>query len=233
MSEYLTKIVENLNRIESEESEKLQQVSQMVADTIVNDGLIFVFGCGHSHLPGLDAFYRAGGLANVSPMLDTDLMLHNGAAKSSRMEKMSGISSEIFRRYVPSPKDMIFIFSASGKNQVPVEMADAARAAGVRSVGISSSAYFDRGGRLHEHVDVAIDCKVPYGDACIDVGDAKMGGLSTSAACFILNTCLINGAKLALEDGVKPPIYLSGNIEGGRDHNVVLENMYLGRVKHL
>ena len=233
MSEYLTKIVENLNRIETEESEKLQQVSQMVADTIVNDGLIFVFGCGHSHLPGLDAFYRAGGLANVSPMLDTDLMLHNGAAKSSRMEKMSGISSEIFRRYVPFQKDMIFIFSASGKNQVPVEMADAARTAGVRSVGISSSAYFDRGGRLHEHVDVAIDCKVPYGDACIDVGDAKMGGLSTSAACFILNTCLINGANLALADGVKPPIYLSGNIEGGRDHNVVLENMYLGRVKHL
>ena len=233
MSEYLTKIIENLKRIELEESEKLQQVFQMVADTIVNDGLIFVFGCGHSHLPGLDTFYRAGGLANVSAMLDTDLMLHNGAAKSSRMEKMSGISSEIFRRYVPTQKDMIFIFSASGKNQVPVEMADAARAAGVRSVGVSSSAYFDRGGRLHEHVDVALDCKVPYGDACIDVGDAKMGGLSTSAACFILNSCLINGAKEALERGVKPPIYLSGNVDGGREHNVVLENLYLGRVKHL
>lgn len=233
MSEYLTKIIENLNRIESEECEKLQQVTEMVADTIVNDGLIFVFGCGHSHLPGLDTFYRAGGLANVSAMLDTDLMLHNGAAKSSRMEKMSGIANEIFRRYVPTEKDMIFIFSASGKNQVPVEMADAAKAVGVRSVGVSSSAYFDRGGRLHEHVDVALDCKVPYGDACIDVGDAKMGGLSTSAACFILNTCLINGAKLALERGVKPPIYLSGNVDGGREHNVVLENLFLGRVKHL
>ena len=233
MSEYLTKIIENLKRIESEEGEKLQRVSEMVADTIVNDGLIFVFGCGHSHLPGLDTFYRAGGLANVSAMLDTDLMLHNGAAKSSRMEKMSGIAPEVFRRYVPTEKDMIFIFSASGKNQVPVEMGDAAKAAGVRSVGVSSSAYFDRGGRLHEHVDVALDCKVPYGDACIDVGDAKMGGLSTSAACFILNTCLINGAKLALERGVKPPIYLSGNVDGGREHNVVLENLFLGRVKHL
>ena len=233
MSEYLTKIIENLKRIESEEGEKLQRVAEMVADTIVNDGLIFVFGCGHSHLPGLDTFYRAGGLANVSAMLDTDLMLHNGAAKSSRMEKMSGIAPEVFRRYVPTEKDMIFIFSASGKNQVPVEMADAAKAAGVRSVGVSSSAYFDRGGRLHQHVDVALDCKVPYGDACIDVGDAKMGGLSTSAACFILNTCLINGAKLALERGVKPPIYLSGNVDGGREHNVVLENLFLGRVKHL
>ena len=233
MSEYLTKIIENLKRIDSEEGETLQRVAEMVADTIVNDGLIFVFGCGHSHLPGLDTFYRAGGLANVSAMLDTDLMLHNGAAKSSRMEKMSGIAPEVFRRYVPAEKDMIFIFSASGKNQVPVEMGDAAKAAGVRSVGVSSSAYFDRGGRLHEHVDVALDCKVPYGDACIDVGDAKMGGLSTSAACFILNTCLINGAKLALERGVKPPIYLSGNVDGGREHNVVLENLFLGRVKHL
>lgn len=233
MSEYLSKIIENLSRIEAQEGEKLAKVAEMVADTIVNDGLIFVFGCGHSHLPGLDTFYRAGGLANVSAMLDTDLMLHNGAAKSSRMEKMSGIANEVFRRYVPTQKDMIFIFSASGKNQVPVEMGDAARAAGVRSVGVSSSAYFEHGGRLHEHVDVALDCKVPYGDACIEVGDVKMGGLSTSAACFILNTCLIDGAKLALQRGVKPPVYLSGNVDGGREHNVVLENLFLGRVKHL
>ena len=233
MSEYLHKIVEVLERIEREEGEKLAQTSRLVADTIKKDGLIFVFGCGHSHLPGLDAFYRAGGLANISPMLDTDLMLHNGAAKSSRMEKMSGIASEVFRRYVPTEKDMIFIFSASGKNQVPIEMGDVAKAAKVKSVGVSSSSYFGRGGRLHEHVDVAIDCKIPYGDACMDVGDVKMGGLSTYAACFILNTCLINGAKLALEEGAKPPVYISGNVEGGREHNITLENLFMGRVKHL
>ena len=60
-----------------------------------------------------------------------------------------------------------------------------------------------------------------------------MGGLSTAAACFILNSCLINGAKYALEDGVVPPIYLSGNVDGGREHNIELEDLYLGRVKHL
>ncbi|MBQ8885279.1 MAG: SIS domain-containing protein [Clostridia bacterium] len=233
MSEYLNKVTDVLQRIENEEGERLQLVSRLVADTIQAGGLIFTFGCGHSHLPGLDAFYRAGGLANVSPMLDTDLMLHNGAAKSSRMEKMSGIASEIFRRYTPSAKDMIFIFSASGKNQVPVEMAQIAKNAGVKSVGVSSMAYAEKGGRLHEYVDIAIDCKIPYGDACMDVGDVKMGGLSTYAACFILNTCLINGAKIALKDGIKPPVYISGNVEGGREHNTVLENAYLGRIKHL
>ena len=233
MSEYLNEITKALTAIEEEEREALQKATRLVADTIKNGGLIFTFGCGHSHLPGLDAFYRAGGLANVSPMLDTDLMLHNGAAKSSRMEKMGGIASEIFRRYTPSEKDMIFIFSASGKNQVPVEMAEAARKAGIRSVGVSSLAYAGKGGRLHECVDIAIDCKVPYGDACLAVGEAKMGGLSTYTACFILNSCLINGAKLALEEGTVPPVYISGNVEGGRAHNVVLEDLYLGRVKHL
>lgn len=233
MSEYLRKITACLEQIEMEEEERLNAVSRLVADTIKNDGLIFTFGCGHSHLPGLDAFYRAGGLANVSPMLDTDLMLHNGAAKSSRMEKISGIAGEILRRYTPSEKDLLFIFSASGKNQVPIEMAQAAKTAGVKSVGVSSMAYADKGGRLHENVDIAIDCKVPYGDACMDVGEVKMGGLSTYAACFILNSCLIGGAKLALKEGVKPPVYISGNVDGGREHNILLENLFMGRVKHL
>ena len=166
-------------------------------------------------------------------MLDTDLMLHNGAAKSSRMEKMSGIADEIFRRYVPTEKDILFVFSASGKNRLPVEMAMAAKRAGVKVIGVSSSAYYERGGALHKEVDIPLDCKVPYGDACIEVGEARMGGLSTAAACFILNTCLIEGARLALAEGTKPPVYLSGNIEGGREHNIKLEDMYLGRVKHL
>ena len=233
MSEYLNKIIACLEQIEKEEKELLNTVSRLVADTIRNDGLIFTFGCGHSHLPGLDAFYRAGGLANVSPMLDTDLMLHNGAAKSSRMEKMLGLAPEIFRRYTPSEKDMIFIFSASGKNRVPIEMAQEARKAKVKSVGVSSFSYIEKGGKLHENVDFAIDCKVPYGDACMNVGDSKMGGLSTYAACFILNTCLINGAKLALQDGVRPPVYISGNVDGGREYNIALENLYLSKVKHL
>ena len=233
MTEYLSNIIENLKLIESEESEQLAAASRLVADVIKRDGLIYVFGCGHSHLPGLDAFYRAGGLANVSPILDTDLMLHNGAAKSSRMEKMSGIAAEVIRRYRLTERDMLFVFSASGKNAVPVEMAEAARSLGIPTVGVSSSAYFDHGARLHKNVDIAIDCKVPYGDASVKVGEAGMGALSTSAACFILNSCLIEGARLALAEGTEPPVFLSGNIEGGKDFNIRLEEMYLGRVKHL
>lgn len=233
MSEYLERIIGNLQAIEERQADNLAKAKEQVAEVIASDGLIHVFGCGHSHIPALDTFYRAGGLANVSPMLDTDLMLHNGAAKSSRMEKMKGIGNEIFRRYKVQPKDIVVVFSASGKNEVPCEVAETARTAGVFVIGVSSSQYFEKGGKLHDYVDLHIDCMVPYGDACINVGDVKMGGLSTSAFCFILNSILIGGAQLAKERGIDVPIYLSGNIEGGRDHNVVLEERYLGRIKHL
>ena len=87
--------------------------------------------------------------------------------------------------------------------------------------------------RFNEQTMLALDCKVPYGDAVIAVGDAKMGGLSTYASLFILNTILIEGAKKARERGVEPPVYISGNIEGGTARNVALEERYFSRIKHL
>ena len=233
MSEYLDKITRLLAQIEADETDVMARASDAVADVICRDGVVHVFGCGHSHLPALDTFYRAGGLACVSPVLDEDLMLHDGAAKSSRMEKMSGIAAEVFRRHDIKPDDVMVVISASGKNAAPVEMLCAAKAAGVATVAISSSAYRAHGAVLLDEADIPIDCKVPHGDAVIDVGDMKMGGLSTSASCFILNSILIDGAGKALARGVTPPIYTSGNIAGGTAKNIALEERYFDRVKHL
>ena len=234
MSEYLGRIVELLTRIEAEEAAALDRASVAVADVICRDGLVHVFGCGHSHLAALDAFYRAGGLACVSPLLDEDLMLHDGAAKSSRMEKMPGIAAEAFRRAVADPaRDLLVVVSASGKNAAPVEMLRTAKTAGVRTVAISSSEYRAHGAVLLDEADLTIDCKIPYGDASVAVGEAKMGGLSTYASLFILNSVLIRGAELAMARGVKPPVYASGNVEGGTARNVALEERYFGRVKRL
>ena len=233
MSQYLDSITGILSRIEREDAAALDCASDAVADVICRDGLVHVFGCGHSHLAALDTFYRAGGLACVSPVLDEDLMLHDCAAKSSRMEKMSGIAAEVYRRHEVKVGDLFVVISASGKNAAPVEMLRAAKADGVKTVAISSSAYRAHGAVLLDEADIPIDCKVPHGDAVIDVGAAKMGGLSTYASLFILNSILIEGAKKAEARGVTPPIYVSGNVEGGTARNVALESRYFGRVKRL
>ena len=233
MKEYLDSVTAILGRIEAEEKPAMERASDAVADVIRRDGLVHVFGCGHSHLAALDTFYRAGGLACVSPVLDEDLMLHDGAAKSSRMEKMPGIAAEVYRRHDVKAGDLFVVISASGKNAAPVEMLRAAKADGVKTVAISSAAYRAHGAVLLDEADIPIDCKVPHGDAVIEVGATKMGGLSTYASLFILNSILIEGAKKALARGVTPPIYVSGNVEGGAARNVVLEARYFGRIKRL
>lgn len=233
MKEYLDEITALLGKINNEESSAIESAAQAVADVICNDALVHIFGCGHSHLVALDTFYRAGGLACVSALLDEDLMLHDGAAKSSRMEKMPGVGAEVYRRHAVKPGDLVVVISASGKNAAPVEVLRAAKAAGVKTVAISSSEYRSKGGVLLDEADIGIDSKVAYGDAIIPVGDAFMGGMSTFAGLFILNSMLIEGARKAHARGTVPPIYRSGNVEGGTAGNALLESRYFDRIKRL
>lgn len=235
---YLESIVDVLNKIANTQKEKISEASKMVSDVIKNDGIIYIFGCGHSHLIALDCFYRAGGLANVSAMLDTDLMLHNGAAKSSKMEKMTGIAESIFDRYCITDKDLLIVVSTSGKNAVPVEMAQIASKKGINNIAVVSSAYFaDKkdATMLYETAAMYIDNCVPHGDAIIDVSGAetKMGSLSSVASYFILQTILMEGADIAGKDGAFLPVYMSGNVEGGAEFNKKLIKEYMPRIKHL
>ncbi len=235
---YYSKILSILAQIKDTQSEKIEAAAKMAEKVIENDGIIYIFGCGHSHLIGLDCFYRSGGLANVSAMLDTDLMLHNGAAKSSKMEKMSGIAESIFERYCLTKNDMLITVSTSGKNAVPTEMAKTAKENGIPNIAIISSAYFSdetKAPKLYEFADMYIDNCVPHGDAVMDISgtDVKMGSVSTVASSFIIQSVLIEAAQAAAKNGVKPPIYKSGNIEGGAEYNEELIKRYLPRIKHL
>ncbi len=236
--DYFGKIASVLSEIKETQKEKILSAAEMVSETIRNDGIIYIFGCGHSHLIALDCFYRAGGLANVSAMLDTDLMLHNGAAKSSKKEKMSGIAESIFERYCISDKDILITVSTSGKNAVPIEMAKTATRNGIKNIAVVSSAYFaDKKDTemLYECADLYIDNCVPHGDAVMDITgyDTKMGSVSTVASSYILNSVLLEASEIAARSGAEIPIYMSGNVDGGAEYNKTLIKKYLPRIKHL
>ena len=238
IEKYCERIIDILSLIKNSQAEKIKQAAKMVAEVIENDGIIYIFGCGHSHLIGLDCFYRAGGLVNVSAMLDTDLILHNGAAKSSKMEKMSGIAESIFERYCITKNDILITVSTSGKNAVPCEMADVATKNGIPNISVVSSAYFDDKTdtpKLYECSDMYIDNCVPHGDAVMDITgtDVKMGSVSTVASSFILQSVLLEAAEIAAKNGAEVPIYKSGNVDGGAEYNKKLIRKYLPRIKHL
>ena len=227
-----------LERIRTTQEEHITQAAGLAAKTILNEGIIYIFGCGHSHLIALDNFYRAGGLCNVCPILDADLMLHDGAAKSSKMEKMQGLAENILDRYCLNRNDCLFIISTSGKNAVPVEMAQAARVKGISTVSVVSGAYFNDPSdlpKLYQCTDLYIDNCVPHGDAVMEVSgcDTRMGSLSTVASAFSMQTVMLCAAEEAAKQGKKPPIYKSGNVAGGTEFNKKLIRAYMHRIKHL
>lgn len=233
---YYDKTVGVLERIRTTQREKIAEAAAVAQRTIEKGGIIYIFGCGHSHLIAMDNFYRAGGLCNVSPILDVSLMLHDGAAKSSTLEKMPGLAENILERYCLMERDCLFVVSTSGKNAVPVEMAKAAKTRGIPTVAVVSGAYFDDPGeKLYRCSDLYIDNCVPHGDAVMELPgcDAPMGSVSTAASAFILQSVLLEAAASAAERGFKPPIYLSGNIPGGGEFNKALIREYMPRIKHL
>ena len=235
---YFEKNLAVLEAIRTTQREKILSAAEIAAHTIVEDGIIYLFGCGHSHLIALDNFYRAGGLCNVSPMLDADLMLNDGAAKSSKMEKMQGLAESVFDRYCLTEKDCLFVISTSGKNAVPVEMAQVAVSRGIPTVGVVSGAYFSDPGplpKVYECCHVYIDNCVPHGDAVMELPglDTAMGSVSTVASAFILQSVLLEAAALAVEKGARPPVYKSGNVEGGAAFNKDLIRAYQPRLRHL
>lgn len=236
---YYKEILNILDKVNSTQKEKIRAAAECLSETIENDGIIYIFGCGHSHLIGLDSFYRAGGLASVSAILDTDLMLHNGAAKSSHLEGMPGIAAEIIKRYCITEKDVLIVVSTSGKNAVPVEAAMYAKTNGIKTIGIVSSEYFNDsskvGKHLYECVDIYIDNCVPHGDAIVNVSgtDTRMGSVSTVSSSFIMQSVILGAAEICGKKGIKLPVYMSGNVEGGKEYNKKIIDEFRPRIKHL
>lgn len=241
MQQYANQITRAIDTICTEQSEKILQAAGMVRNVLAQDGLIYVFGCGHSHILSEETFYRAGGLVSVAPILYPPLMLHEGAAESSRLEKQPGLAAQVLKGYDITEKDMLFCLSTSGINPVPVELAEAVRSRGIPTVAICSSAYFDQpsrcpnGKHLYEVADLWLDNMAPHGDACLQPQGSpiKTTPLSTITGAFLLNSILAEGMELALKDGVEVPAYLSGNIPGGGERNQSLIEKFQPRIRHL
>lgn len=239
--EYLDTIENLLETVLSAQQEALERGAQMLCDVLLDDGLIYLFGCGHSHMLAEEGFYRAGGLGAIHPVLQSDLMLHEGAVKSSALERRSELAAEVIARYPMSGRDALIVFSNSGINGFPVEMARLATEKGVKTIGVSSSAYRDDASRhplglhLSQACVHAIDTGAPHGDASYTLANSalRMGPVSTIVSAYILNCLLARAAEMAIEKGGAPAVYVSGNVAGGRETNEAVIERYRHRIRFM
>jgi uncharacterized phosphosugar-binding protein len=211
----------------SGDSEQIMQAARWCADTVAAGGLVHVFGSGHSHMAAEEAFHRAGGLVPVNAVLVEWLMVHQGGMRASLLERQPGLGELIVGTEPVEAGDIFFVVSNSGRNPVPVEVAEAAKARSAKVVAIMSRKHsagvVARGGRdvkLGDVADLVLDNHAPLGDAAIAVGDdLSVGGVSNVMTLVIVQTIVVETVKLLVERGVQPPVFKSGNVDGADEWN--------------
>jgi uncharacterized phosphosugar-binding protein len=214
-------------KVISSQHDVLCDVADAMANTIVDDKRIFLFGTGHSHMLAEEGLYRAGGLACVVPVLLSAFMLHENAAFSSHLERTPGLARVTFDHYKPTPGEMILIFSNSGVNQLPIEMALTAKELGLKVAGVCSHSYANiaplsaLGKKLYEVSDYSIDNQGMPGDALLPVEGThwKVAPSSTIINVLIWNCLLAETVNLLQKKNVQLPLIVSLNMPGAAEHN--------------
>lgn len=221
------------------EAEHLRLGSIWIAEAVRDGGLVRVFGTGHSRLIAEEIFYRAGGLAPIDAVLEDTVSGYRDVTKSEFTERLEGLGELIVRHRRMAPPDVLLVISQSGRNAVPIEVAEAARARGIRTIAITSLLHaagqpsrHSSGRHLHEVVDLTIDNGTPNGDCAISLTSGlPMGPLSGVTGALLGQILVIGAADQLLAWGVEPPVFRSGNVDGGREWNEKLLDRYWDRIR--
>lgn len=192
------------------QTEVIQQVAEKAAETIESGHWVRLFGSGHSVLPVQDCFPRYGGYVGFNPMMDPRLMWTTvsgpgGAEELLWLERQEGYMDRFLAHQTWDPHDMMVVISHGGQNAAPVDVARAAKKAGLYVVAITSlhnhrerPASHSSGQKIGDIADVILDNGVTSEDAVVAIEGVpgRVGGTSTLVAIALVQALAAQTAEV-------------------------------------
>ena len=221
---YFDAVQNILDRIRTTQSTALEQAADICASSIANDGLVHVFGTGHSRIPVEEMFPRHGSYPGFHPIVELSLTYHNpvvganGQRQAMFLEHVEGLGETILRNFVLEPPDSFLIFSNSGVNEVIVEVALGAKQRGLPVIAVVSLDHclhspikHSSGKRLPDAADIVIDNGTPGGDALVKIDGLEdpIGPGSTIGHALVANALKVLVADRLTRLGKMPPVLTS------------------------
>lgn len=222
---------EHLRRVEEHNADTVETIAGRMLDAVRADRLIHTAGAGHSLAMVMESFYRAGGLACVRPLLHPGLFPLFGAQVSTQIERVPGLAATIVAQTGAAEGDVAFVFSSSGVNAYPVEVAESLSAAGAYVVAVSSRPHMDGAAprvhaKLGDVADIVLDTMVPPGDAVHDGASGRTAPISSLVNVYLWDLLLVALSRRADAAGVRLPLWQSSNIPGGDEANATHFSRY-------
>lgn len=244
LERYYMGIIDILRAIKESERDRIVAAARLVAEKIVQNEVIHVFGTGaHSVIGAMEVFSRAGGLVPINGLFPPGISFFDS---HPNLERLEGYAPLILDFYGVKSGDLLFIVNVNGINALTIDTAVEARKRGVTTIAITSpqfsravppgiKARHSSNLNLCDLADLVIDVHVPPGDAILTLPqvERKVGASSTFAVCFALNSIFVLATQIIADQGISPPIWASGNMPGGDEANREFRNKYRSRIYHL
>lgn len=218
-----------MDKIEQTQQENITAAAKLMADAIGAGRWVHTFGCGHATLPIEEMYPRIGGFVGFHPMVELPLTFFTrivgemGVHQFVFLERVEGYGVEIMKGYNFDPRDVMWIFSHSGINNVNIDVALEAKKRGMKVVAYGSAeaaigkkTRHSSGKTLFDIADVIVDSCAPIEDASVPLKNHKdkIAPVSTMAFVTTVWMTIATVAEILVERGVKLYIHPSHNIPG-------------------
>jgi uncharacterized phosphosugar-binding protein len=229
--DYMSQAQKILERIRNTQMENIEQASEVCTQAISGDGLVHLFGTGHSRIFVEEMFPRHGSFPGFHPIVELSLTFHNlvvgsnGQRQAMFLEHVEGLGKVIMRNFVFSAPDCFLIFSNSGVNEVVIDVALEAKRLKLPVIAVVSIDHcsatptgHSSGKKLTDIADIVIDNCTPGGDALVHIPGLNdpVGPGSTIGAAAVTNALKCRIAEKLTALG-KPPIVLTSSFFIGKE----------------
>src|SRR5579864_467838 len=183
---FYTEALARLPSLLDGQRDALDRAAALCTEAIASDGLVHLFGCGHSRMLCEEMTPRQGCFVGWHTIVELGLTFHNlivgpnGLRQSLHLEKTLGYAEQILRNLAFGPHDVLIVISTSGIREIIVEMAQGAKDRGLAVIGLVSKAHCEQarpahpsGRKLQDVADVILDNGAPIGDSLLAIEGCK------------------------------------------------------------
>lgn len=234
-----------LEKIATTQQENIKKAAVICANALREGRLINVIGPGgHSNIAAIEMCHRAGNLCCANAILDPGISCGHGATRWN--ERVQGYANEVMRYYRVKKGDVILQINAYGINCVTIDTAKFCKENGVKLIAVTAPALTDMisktqhnrhpsGDSLYELADIVLDDYTPIGEAIVPIEgcEYKASPASTIINLFIVDAINAKVCEILTQRGVKPDVWVSGNIPEGDRLNQENLDKWFGKLCHI